>query len=64
MFKDLFSSVGLKRTLGLVLLLAGQAADTIPVLAPAKPFLDLFGSILGALGLGHAAVKGTLLPKK
>ncbi len=56
----MFESKGLKRTLGLIFLIAGQAFENVPQLLPYKWVLDSVGLVLGSLGLGHAAVAGTL----
>lgn len=64
MFADLFKSNGLKRTLAVILGLAGQVAGAVPALAPYKGAIDTAAAILGALGLGHAAASGTLLGVK
>lgn len=61
---DIFKSKGAKRTIGLLLLLASQAATFYPPLAPAIPILQGLGTLFGVTGLAHAAAAGTLLPKK
>lgn len=53
----LFESKGLKRALGILFLVAGSVADTVPAFAPYKEALTILGSIFGVTGVAHATLK-------
>jgi hypothetical protein len=56
----MFDSKGIKRTLASVLAVAAAVAPFVPPLMPFQHlFVELAGA-LGAVGLGHAAIKKVL----
>ena len=61
MFANFFASKGLKRTLALCILLAGQVAAVFPQAASVAEILNQVGTVLGTIGVAHAAVAGTLV---
>ena len=50
-----WKSKGVARALGIVFLVLGNLADTIPAISPYKPLLDLIGGALGVSGVVNAA---------
>jgi hypothetical protein len=56
----MFESKGIKRTLASILAVVAAASPFIPVLMPFQPVLVELAGALGAVGLGHAALKKVL----
>jgi trans-2-enoyl-CoA reductase len=52
----LLQSKGLKRTVSVLLFLAGQAASVVPAVAPYAAILNEVAIFFGVIGVGHAAV--------